>query len=98
MAEVLPFLERTFFGEEIFQLPQGRQSRKIPTINLQGTTLEQEEEETMKAQLNGFMSPSSSQVLDSLTVTRDFCPTIYQLMEPFVLYFAGIHPLASQSH
>jgi len=36
-----------------------RGRRKIPTISLQGTTLEQEAEETMKAQLKRYMSPSA---------------------------------------
>jgi len=89
VAEVLPFLEGTFFGDEIFRLPQGMQARRMPAISPQGMRWHPKQEEEVRAKLDKIMNPSPEESLApmSMSVSRDFCSMIWELMDPFVLYY-----------
>lgn len=92
IEEVLPFLQNTsFFGNETFHLPEGRQARRIPFINPNDSRSEEGKEEEMRQRLGEFMNPSTSEDPDifSLSVPSDCRPLIREQMAPFVLYFSG---------
>lgn len=97
VADALLFLEGTVFGNEIFQLPKGKQARLMPTILKKARKKLAEEAVARKnASLESFMTSEGAS--SSPAVPRNFSPLIFNLMEPFVLYFSGISTsLASQS-